>query len=171
MPRRWSVILAIVVVSVVAALMLANVQLQYRYVAPRKSEFNLLFKYGVAAMNELDTFNNTYTKDLVMNPPITTGLYLSDEEIGRIAQKMVDIDFFNYPESFPPSTERFLTPSTEYYLKVQNGTMVKEVSWNSNSQLTGSLEDGLLQLVNCITDIVEQRPEYKALPPPMGGYC
>jgi hypothetical protein len=168
---KWKALLGIVVVLVMSTFIVANVGLQYRYVAPRKSGFNLLFKYGVGAKNELNTFDNTYTKDMVMSPPITIGLYLSDEEMGQIEQEMVAIGFFNYPETFPLSTTGFVTPSSDYYIKVQNGSTVKEVSWNSNSQFNGDVEDGLSQLVHRITDIVSQRPEYKALPPPNGGYC
>jgi hypothetical protein len=84
---------------------------------------------------------------------------------------MIEIDFFNYPESFPLSTGGTVTPSSDYYIKVQNGSSTKEVSWNSNSQLDGNVEDNLWQLARLITDVVEQRPEYKALPPPNGGYC
>ena len=35
------------------------------------SSFNLISKYGVRAKNELNTFEGTYTKDMVMDPSIT----------------------------------------------------------------------------------------------------
>jgi hypothetical protein len=167
---KWKLFTGIVIILALGAFILASVQLQYRYIPPRKSDFNLLFKYGVGAKNELNTFENTCTKDMILSPSITIWLYLSDEEMDQIEQKMIEIDFFNYPSTFPLSTERFVTPSEDFYIKVQNGTATKEVSWNSNSQL-GNVEDNLRQLVRCITDIVEKRPEYKSLPPPNGGYC
>jgi hypothetical protein len=37
---------------------------------PRR-DFNILLKYGVGAKNELNTFDSTYTKDLVAWAPIT----------------------------------------------------------------------------------------------------
>ncbi len=51
---------------------------------PGESNFNLIFKYGVGAKNILDTFEATYTKDMVMDPPITVALPLSEEEMGQI---------------------------------------------------------------------------------------
>ena len=51
----------------------------------------------------LDTFKGTYTKDMVMDPSITVPLSLSEEEMDRIYQKMVEIDFFNYPDKFSVS--------------------------------------------------------------------
>jgi hypothetical protein len=171
MLRKWMVFAGVVIVLVSLTFILVDVPLQFPNIPPRKGDLNLIFKYGVMARNELNTFNNTFTKDLIIDPPITTRLYLSDEEMKQIWQKMVEIDFFNYPETSSLWTDKFVTPSSDYYIKVQNGSATKEVSWNSNSQLEPNVEDDLGQLVRCITDIVEQRPEYKVLPPPHGGYC
>jgi hypothetical protein len=168
---KRKIFLSIVIIFVSSTFILVGMELQNPYIPPRKGDFNLIFKYGVGAKNVLNTFDNTYTKDMVMSPPITIRLYLSDEEIEQIRQKMFEIGFFSYPESFPLSTGGGVTPSSDYYIKVQNGSAIKEVSWNSNSHLDGNVEDNLRQLVRCITDVVEQRPEYKALPPPNGGYC
>jgi hypothetical protein len=135
-----------------------------------KNDFNLLFKYGVGAKNGLNTFEGTYTKDMVLDPPITIKLTLSDAELEQIRQKMVEIGFFDYPENFPLRTDFEVTPRTDYYIRVENGSSVKEVSWNSNSMLENNVQDNLLQLVDLIRSVVEQKPEYKALPPARGGY-
>jgi hypothetical protein len=167
---KWKVLLGIVVVFALGGFVLANVDLQYRYIPPRKSDFNLLFKYGVEMKNELNTFDNTYTKDMILSPSITIGLYLSAEEMNQIQQELIAIDFFNCPETFPPSTERFVVPVDSYFILVQNGSAIKEMTWNTNSEL-GSLKENITQLARCITGIVEQRPEYARMPPPNGGYC
>lgn len=134
------------------------------------SNFNLLFRYGIGAKNELNTFEGTYTKDMVIDPPITIKLTLSDAELEQIRQKMGEIGFFDYPEGFPPRTDFEVTPCTNYYIKVENCFSVKETSWNENSLLENNTQGNLLQLVNLIRSIVEQKPEYKALPPERGGY-
>ena len=72
---------------------------------PEAAGFNLEFRYGVMAGNILDTFEGTYTKDMVTDLPITVELSLSDEEKETIYQKMVEIDFFDYPEEFSVSIE------------------------------------------------------------------
>jgi hypothetical protein len=135
-----------------------------------KNDFNLLFKYGVGAKNGLNTFEGTYTKDMVLDPPITIKLTLSDAELEQIRQKMIEIGFFDYPENFPLRTDFEVTPRTDYYIRVENGSSVKEVSWNSNSMLENNVQDNLLQLVDLIRSIAEQKPEYKALPPARGAY-
>jgi len=150
--------------------MIVAASLQNTGSSPQKNDFNLLFRYGVGAKNELNTFEGTYTKDMVLDPPITVSLTLSEEELAQIRQKMIAIDFFNYPEGFPLRTDFFVTPRTDYYIEVENGSIVKEVSWNTNSMLENKVQDNLGQLIDCITSIVEQKPEFKALPPARGGY-
>ncbi len=44
------------------------------------TDFNIIFRYGVGAKNELDTFNGTYTWDMVVDPSITVNLSLSNKE-------------------------------------------------------------------------------------------
>ncbi len=68
--------------------------------SPGDSTFNLIFKYGVDAKNILNTFEGTYTKDMIPDPPIATKLSLTREELDTIYKKMVDIDFFSYPDVF-----------------------------------------------------------------------
>jgi hypothetical protein len=135
-----------------------------------QGDFNLIFKYGVAAKNELNTFRAMFTKDMVSDPSITIRLTLSKQELAQIYHKMVEIDFFNYPNSFPLRQDYFVTPSSDYYLKVENGSTTKEVSWSSNSQLDANVDKGLHETVELIRSIVEQKLEYKILPPARSAY-
>ena len=135
-----------------------------------QGDFNLVFKYGVGAKNELNTFRGTYTKDMVIDPSITIRLTLSKQELSQIYQKMVEIEFFSLPESFPDRPNYHVTPSTDYYLKVENASRTKEVGWNTNSQLDSNVEEGLYELVELIRSFVEQKPQYRLLPPARGGY-
>ncbi len=124
----------------------------------------------MGAKNELNTFEGTYTKDLIIDGTKTTRLTLSPEELRQIQQKMVDIDFFNYPESFPPKPGYRMYPRADYYIKVQNGSTVKEVSWNTESLIDSCIQDNLGQLATYIMNIIVQKPEYKMLPPANGAY-
>ncbi len=168
--QKLKVLLGILLLSVSLTLIAVIASLQNTDSSSQESDFNLLFRYGVGAKNELNTFEGTYTKDMVIDTPITTGLILSEEELEQIRQKMIEIDFFNYPEDFPPRLDRIVTPCTDYFIRVENGSIVKEINWNTNSMLESDIQDNLWQLVGCIIDIVEQRPEYKALPPAKGAY-
>ncbi|NHJ87541.1 MAG: hypothetical protein FK734_18920 [Asgard group archaeon] len=133
-------------------------------------DFELLFRYGVGAKNELNTFNGTYTKDMVIDPSIIIDLTLTVEEKWQIMNKTYTIDFFNLPSSFPINPHMWKTPQTDYYLKVQNGTETKEVSWNENSILEDSIEKNLDQLISYLFEIIENKAAYKALQIPKAGY-
>lgn len=104
---------------------------------------NIVFKFGVGAKNELDTFNGTFTKDLVIDGTTSTRLALSAEELKQVEQKLVNIGFFNLPESFPRRTDRWVSTQEDYYLRIEKGTTVKEASWNTNSMIDSSTEQDL----------------------------
>ena len=112
MKRRWSIM---IVLALVAALLGTGCVAP----PPSPSNFNLIFKYGVGAKNELNTFEGTYTKDMVMDPSITVNLSLSKEELDRIYKKIVEINFFGYPDQFsvfvpPGQSVGMVTPYYSY---------------------------------------------------------
>jgi len=142
---------------------------------PRESGFNLIFRYGVGAKNELNTFDRTYTRDMVQDPSITVKLSLSEEEVDSIYQEMMEIDFFDYPDNFsivPPTSESrgIVTPYYSYYFKVQRDSGTKELWWEDEIVYEDMKADRLRELINLIWDIVKSKDEYKALPEPTGGY-
>jgi len=142
---------------------------------PDESNFNLIFKYGVGARNELNTFNGTYTKDMILDPPITVNLSLSHEELGRIYQKMIEIDFLNYPDRFSVSVPFGgpvvnMTPHSSYYFRVEYDSKVKELWWNDDMINRDEKAEKLRELIRLIIDIIESKEDYRELPSPRGGY-
>jgi hypothetical protein len=142
---------------------------------PEVSNFNLEFKYGITAGNVLDTFEGTYTKDMVADPPITIDLVLSEEEKEEIYQKMVEIEFFDYPDEFyvdvsPGATTTIVTPYSSYYLRVEYDSQTKELRWDDDIKNPDEQADKLRELIQTIRDIVESKDEYKELPEPTSAY-
>jgi hypothetical protein len=140
-----------------------------------QSEFNLIFRYGVGAKNELNTFNGTFTKDMVNKPSSTINMYLSEKELERIRQKMVEIDFFNYQDVFSisvPSGESTITvtPHSSYYFRVKLNSEVKELQWDDDIVNRNDDADKLRELIKIIRDIITSREEYKQLPEPASGF-
>ena len=141
----------------------------------REGDFNFIFRYGVTAKNEIDTFHDKFTKDMVNAPSITINLSLTKEDMDSIYQKMVEIDFFNYPEEFKvtvPEGEltRLVTPYSSYYFSVEKGAIFKELKWEDEIMNQDEKADRLRELTSLIRDIIESRPEYQVLPEPSGGY-
>ena len=111
---------------------------------------------------------------MVMDPSITVNLSLSEEELDRIYDKMLEIDFFDYPEEFSVSTSGgsfgIMTPYSSYYFRVEYDSGIKELRWKDEISYPDEKADRLRELIRIIKDIVESKEEYKALPVPTSGY-
>lgn len=136
--------------------------------------FAFIFKYGVGAKNELNTYNGTFTKDMIVDPPITIQLSLSEEELksihGYIA-KMSVLGFLDYPSNYNyPTSGTVVTPYSTYYLKATANGFMKEIQWEDRNLSNETPFRELRGLAEYIQDIITNKPEYKKLPEPKGGY-
>jgi len=140
---------------------------------------NIIFRYGSSHgkhPNELNTFKGIFTKDMVNKDPVTTKLDLTQDELDTIYQKMVDIDFFSYPNWFHPKIEGDIhstqTPFTGYYLEYHNETGTKVVYWTTQYSAPEDTQyQNLKELAHLIIEIIQAKPEYKKLPEPTAGYA
>ena len=130
---------------------------------------NIIFKFGTGAINELNTFHGTFTKDLIIDGIVTARLILSHDELEQIQQKIIEAEFFNVPETFPLKSPLTM-PDYSYYLMVNNRTATKAVTWGTNSQIDSSTEARLNQLADFIINMISDKPELKLLPPANGAY-
>jgi len=141
----------------------------------QQNGFNFIFKHGVTGRNTLDTFQGTYTKDMIMDPAITTDLVLTKAEMDSIYQKMMEIDFFNYPDKFSVDvadneTKTEVAPYPSYFFRVEYDGKTKELLWHAKYVNLDTPGEKLMELINLIRNIIESKDEYKALPEPSGGY-
>lgn len=144
-------------------------------VTTQKSGFNFVFKYGVSGGNTLDTFHSTYTRDMILDSAITIDMVLTTGEMDSINQKIVEIDFFNYPDKFAVhiadnETKTEVTPYPTYFFKVEYGGKTKELLWHAKYVNSDAQGDKLKELIDLIKNIIESKAEYQALPEPSGGY-
>jgi len=142
---------------------------------PKETGFNFVFKYGVGAINELNTFEKTYTKDMIADDPIKAEMSLTDKEMNQIQEKMLEIGFFDYPNEFSvavPSGEPTgtVTPCSSYYFKTSDNSEIKELSWNDCITNKNEKANKLRELIRYIENIIESKAEYQALPTPKSGY-
>lgn len=133
------------------------------------SNFNFIFRYGIGAKNELNTFSKTYTKDMVIDPSVTIKFELTNNELAGIYQKINNLKLLeNNEESVEENMiVTIVSPCSSYYLKVQIDSTQKELSWNN---CRGKISDKFQQFTNYIIPIIESREEYKKLPTPKGAY-
>ena len=112
---------------------------------------------------------------MVMDTSITVNISLSEEELDRIYKKMVEIDFFDYPDEFSvsvPAGESFgmVTPCSSYYFKVEYDSKIKELWWEDEITNEDKKAGRLRELIKLIRDIIESKEEYQKLPAPTSGY-
>jgi hypothetical protein len=139
------------------------------------ANFNFDLKYGVGGKNEIDTFHGKFTKDMVDAPSITINLRLSEAEMESIYQKMVEIDFFNYPDTFtvtasPGDSTTAITPFNTYIFTVEKNSQTKTLNWNDEIQTPNDKADKLRELIVLIQRMIEAKEEYKELPDPGHAY-
>jgi len=134
----------------------------------------IIYSYGVGSKNILDTFAGTYTRDMVVDAPITVKMILNSEEFSRIESKLKEIGFFgsDYKQLLPGGIAIGLgTPYSTYYLKVQyDGTHERELMWN-NKVIYKDDDASLNELSRLIESIIEGKPEFQSLPEPRAGYA
>jgi hypothetical protein len=140
---------------------------------PEDRRFNVLVKFGIGARNELNTFNDTFTKDLIIDGTVTTKLVLSRGDFDSIETRLLSIDIFSYPDTFfaqHTDTVGFVTPHQTCVLKVQLDSRWKDVFWEDSIISSDTRAIQLRQAVELIRRMVEAKPEYRQLPPARGGY-
>lgn len=143
----------------------------------RPEDFNFVYKHGYWGKNTLDTFKGTYTKDLVsiVHPTATTKLILSHDEMNQIYQKMCEIDFFSYPDTFVSSVPDSVMPIAVepyciYYFKTLCDSQYKEVYWQADLCYKDEKAKKLEALKDFINAIISSKSEYKKLPASEGAY-
>lgn len=135
---------------------------------------NLIFKYGVTANNILNTFDCTYQKDMIMDPPVIINLKLTEKELDSIFITMQSIEFFDFPDIFfvpvQSGTIGVLMPSSKYYFFVENDSISKTLFWNDSIVNPDESAEKLRRLNKYIIEIIKSKEVYSMLPDPRGGY-
>ena len=126
--------------------------------------------------NELNTFEQTYQKDLVQDGTAKTSFWLTSEEQGRILEKVQTINFFQFPDTirYEPGEDSIavsISPDPgRQFLRVQYQEQDKTVSWYYPLPENNEYVPLLLELQDLVIEIIESKPDYQALPPARGGY-
>ena len=144
---------------------------ELQFVPNRPDDFEIVFKYGVNARNVLDTREGTFTKDLILDPSITIELTLTELELAIIWTNIHINDFYELEEQ-DINRGYVVQPATTYVLIVHaDGYPDREVSMNDITYNYNPSELRFFRIAWKIREIIESKPEYKALPEPRGGYA
>jgi hypothetical protein len=130
---------------------------------------NFIFKYGVHEQNILNTFDKTFTKDMIVDKNITTKLELSTSDLQNISKMITELNLFNIKPNIVSNTGVIMTstPCFGYYLKTDIDSVQKEISWND---CNAEIKDEYKKFTDYVIKIIESKEEYKKLPEVKGGY-
>ena len=130
------------------------------------SEFEFILSYGVMYKNVLNTIEDSFTKDLVIDGEVTTDLVLTEEEKKRIYLKMKDINLFQYSNEVEGMN---MEPQSGYKFELFVDGKVKRVNWIGEFNESETHKE-FRDLIKMITEIIESKEAFKSLPKPNGYY-
>lgn len=139
-----------------------------------KTQFDFSYEFGVGSKNELNTFNNTFTKDMVVDSSITIALKLSAEEKQRVYNKLKEINFMDIPDNDIYGCPHGI-PFSICQMIVNMDGITKKVTWESSGvSIPGapvSICSHLTELDSMlIVGIIHNREEFKRSKVPRAGY-
>ncbi len=127
--------------------------------------FNYNFK------NELNTFEMTFQKDLVMDGVIATDFWFTAEEQAEILAKAEMHRFYQFPDTIKSEPGAAIDPDPgRQFLCIKHEERDHTVSWYHPLPEDHEYVSDLLALRDFLIELIESKPAYKSLPPARGGY-
>jgi hypothetical protein len=141
--------------------------------SPDEQFVQIYFKYNFK--NVLNTFDNTFQKDLVEDGVVKIKFWLKEEEQNKILEKANLLNYFLMPDTFISDFSDSIAVSInpdpgEQVLRIKYQTNDKTTFWNYPPLQNNAQFNDLLELHRFIISIIESKQEYKDLPPAKGGY-
>jgi hypothetical protein len=136
------------------------------------ADFDFSVRYGYGMKDEINTYENTVTKDLVAKGAATAAITLSEEEMSAIYAKMKAIDVIHLTRLEPEPTRSTCeqTPFNQASWTITIEGHTQSLTWTSEHCTITDDAQKLIDLQTYIRDIVKEKPAYKALPETEGGY-
>ncbi|REB05176.1 hypothetical protein DVB69_15540 [Sporosarcina sp. BI001-red] len=137
------------------------------------NDFGFSISFGIGKNNEVNTFTDTVTKDLIEDGTITTDVALTDEEMSEIYEKMKEVNITE-PKDFSPEPingsmcEQSPFEEDEWKITMNGETITHSVS-GKHCEPTYDAQH-LLELRNFIVSKIRSKKEYIVLPEAKGGY-
>nr|WP_144929110.1 hypothetical protein [Paenibacillus bovis] len=138
-------------------------------VLPEKmpDDFGFSLKYGVTLANELNTYDDTFTKDLIERGSVTTDMVLSNEELEVIYEKFRSADVLGLPEVRNSSSCQ--KPFSRYELSMTVDDEEYNLKWDSSCESKALNKwESTLNYIN--KEIIYPKEEYQSLPEATSGY-
>ncbi len=130
-------------------------------------DFNFSLQYGFEAKNELNTFDSTYTKDLIETGEIMTEFKLTSGELEALYDEMVHAEILTTPNNV---SDPCVAPHETNKMSLLLDGETYDFDWVT-SECPKAADQKLKQFTDFLHhEIVTNRTEYKELPDVVGGY-
>jgi len=134
------------------------------------SKFVLInYRYGLD--NELNTFDDTFIKNVIGHGNIKIKLYFSNSEQDEIINKALRIGFFKIPDTLNVNDQfagRFndseIVKEKIQSLRIKYKNLDKKIIWRGMLPYNNPEAQGLAELTFLIRKIIKAKPVYKSLP-------
>ncbi len=121
--------------------------------------------------NNVNTFDGTLTKDLIMDGSVTVPFWFTTEEQQQIAAHLQRAGFFALPDTIRQIPGVSVSPNPgPLILRVRDDRREKVVVMHYPPDQTNDYWKSVEELGRAIWTIVEATPAYKQRPPARGGY-
>ena len=138
-------------------------------------DFAIHFEFGLCWRDVVDTQNDQYVRDLVIDDATrTVRLELSDSQRRQLFQWVAESRFFELPEELDASTEKdgLITerfPSEQFVITIQRSGVRRQVKFDDNGDSKSDAVVRVRTLAQRLTRLFTQLPQVKKLPkPPVG---
>lgn len=147
---------------------------KYNIMNDYPNDFNFRLNYNIYGKYQIDTYEGTFTKDLIEDGIKTIDFAIPYSTKKDIYKIMMDINIMSFPENLKIDGID-ITPPCDYNLTVTINGKTKNIIWEKgfHEQMTDNLpEDNVkfLRLVKYISDYIYNTDEYREMPKANGGY-
>lgn len=134
------------------------------------ADFAFSVRFGITGKNEVNTFNGTVTKDLVIKGTAQAELVLTDSELADIYARLRTINIYRELNLEPDMRNCTKTPFGEEHWQIRLDGEERSFYWDEeNCEITADAEQ-LKELRSYIFELVKSKPAYLELPEAVGGY-
>jgi hypothetical protein len=180
-------VINIIILSVCFASVLTGCAHMQQLPPDMPDDFGFTLYYGPYGKNILNTFEQTYTKDLIGEGQVTVKLAMTKAELRKVYERIIEIGIMCFPGSIEPEENVIRTwedADRKYDLRKSHPFTLEQLRVRMNGEEHGlSFFIGVCHgptgripytpfylLIQLIQEILYDKSEYRVLPPADGVY-
>lgn len=150
--------------------------------ADMPDDFNFKINFGTYGKNCIDTYNSTFTKDLVAAGTETIDFVIPTDEMRKIYEAFIEYKIHELPDDINSEIEIIMgkdytewEPAANYILTYTYNNVKRTISCNDGGPWyadSGPPEtrNNLVKFVEIVSEYIYNTEEYQKMPPFEGGY-